>query len=67
MLYNIDTTAALLTWTFYLFSENRDIEEKCVEEARKHLTGVDDKDIPSAANKLTYIKQCLKESLRLFP
>jgi len=67
MIAGRDTTAALLTWTFYLFSENRDIEEKCVEEARKHLTGVDDKDIPSAANKLTYIKQCLKESLRLFP
>lgn len=61
-----ETTANALTWTFYLLSQNRKIEEKLVEELestfnRNDTPTVD--DIP----KLKFTEKVLRESMRLYP
>jgi len=61
-----ETTANALTWTFYLLSQNREIEQKMVEELesifdREGTPSVD--DIP----KLKFTEKVLRESMRLYP
>jgi cytochrome P450 len=60
-----ETTANLLTWTWYLLSQNNDADEKLRVELSNVLTGrspiID--DIP----RLRYTEAVLAESMRLFP
>jgi len=61
-----ETTANALTWTFYLLSQNPEIEKKIVEELeskfeRDCTPSVD--DIP----KLKFTEKVLRESMRLYP
>jgi cytochrome P450 len=61
-----ETTANALTWTFYLLSQNPDIEKKLLVELLNVIDGnrtptVD--DIP----KLTFTEKVLRESMRLYP
>jgi cytochrome P450 len=60
-----ETTANLLTWTWYLLSQNNDADEKLRIELNDVLNGrsptID--DIPS----LKYTEAVLAESMRLFP
>jgi cytochrome P450 len=61
-----ETTANALTWTFYLISQNREIEKKLVEE----LVSIFDKDsAPSVEDipKLKFTEKVLRESMRLYP
>jgi cytochrome P450 len=60
-----DTTAILLTWTFYLLSQNPDVETKLIEEIDTVLKG----EAPSWENlkHLTYLQKVLDETLRLYP
>jgi cytochrome P450 len=61
-----ETTANALTWTFYLLSQNPNIDAKLLEELKSVIgdtRAVTVKDIP----KLEYTEKVLRESMRLFP
>lgn len=60
-----DTTAVLLTWTFYYLSLHPDVEEKIIDE----ISNVIGNDELNAKNikKLNYLKYVLQEVLRLRP
>jgi cytochrome P450 len=60
-----DTTAILLTWTFYLLSQHPDVETKLVEEIDTVLQG----KAPTweSLKQLTYLHKVLEETLRLYP
>ena len=60
-----ETTANALTFTFYLLSQHRDVEERLHAELREVLGG----RIPTAEDveRLTYTRMVLSESMRLYP
>jgi cytochrome P450 len=65
-----ETTANALTWTFYLLSENPEVEHKLYGELRSVLGANDNasrsptvEDIP----KLEYTEKVFRESMRLYP
>lgn len=60
-----ETTANALTWTFYLLSQNPEVEAKLHEELERVLQGRTPglTDVPN----LTYTEMVLKESMRLYP
>src|SRR5919202_3721853 len=70
-----ETTAYALTWTFYLLSQNQDVETKLHNEINSVLgdgSGGDDNvgnRIPTADDipKLQYTEKVLRESMRLYP
>jgi cytochrome P450 len=60
-----ETTANLLSWTWYLLATHPDVEAKVLNELDAVLVG----RLPSAADvpQLTYTEQVLLESMRLYP
>jgi cytochrome P450 len=60
-----ETTATLLTWTWYLLSRHPEVEEKLVEELDLVLAG----RAPVMADlaKLPYTEMVIREALRLYP
>jgi cytochrome P450 len=60
-----ETTALTLTWSWYLLSQHRRVEEKLVSEWQHVLGG----RMPSAEHlpRLTYTAAVIAESMRLFP
>jgi len=60
-----ETTANALTWTWYLLSQNPDVEARFQAEVDRLPTG----KLPSADDLplLTYTEKVLTESMRLFP
>src|SRR5207248_3122228 len=60
-----ETTANALTWTFYLLSQNPDVEKKFHAELDEILGNnpVTPEDYP----RLKYTENILAESMRLFP
>jgi cytochrome P450 len=68
-----ETTANALTWTFYLLSQNQDVERKLHDEINSVLGDSSDNSvgnrIPSANDitKLQYTEKVLRESMRLYP
>ena len=60
-----ETTALALTWTFYLLAKHPDIERKVLDEIR-HVTGGTQVE-PTHVAGLTYTRQVLQESMRMFP
>lgn len=65
MLAGHETSAVSLTWTFYLLSQYPEIEERLCEELETKLNGA-----PATSSdlaELTYLKQVVQESLRLYP
>ena len=70
-----ETTANALTWTFYLLSQNQDVETKLHNEINSVLGdgsgGYDNvgNRIPTADDipKLQYTEKILRESMRLYP
>jgi len=60
-----DTTAILLTWTFYLLAIHKDKEDKLIEEIERVLAGEE----PSydKVKEMPYLKAVLDETLRLYP
>jgi cytochrome P450 len=60
-----ETTANALTWTWYLLSQNPDVEAKLHEEVDRVLGG----RLPILADmrQLEYTEMVLKESMRLYP
>ena len=61
-----ETTANALTWTFYLLSQNPNIEEKLLYELR---TVIDNNRTPTVYDipKLKFTDKILRESMRLYP
>jgi cytochrome P450 len=67
-----ETTSNALTWTFYLLSQNQDIETKLHNEIDSVLGHSSDNNIgrtPTADDipKLQYTEKVLRESMRLYP
>lgn len=60
-----ETTAATLTWAFYLLARHPEIEERTRAEVSRVLNG----RMPSFADlpKLVYLQQVINEVLRLYP
>jgi cytochrome P450 len=60
-----ETTAAAITWAFYLLSEHPEVEERLRDELEMILNGRGPTfaDLP----KLTYTQQVINEVLRLYP
>ena len=60
-----ETTANVLSWTWYLLGQNQEVEEKLVEELGSVLGG----RVPTPADlpRLTYTDAVLRESMRLYP
>jgi cytochrome P450 len=68
-----ETTANALTWTFYLLSQNQDVEMKLHDEINSVLGDSSGNNvgnrIPTADDipKLQYTEKVLRESMRLYP
>ena len=60
-----ETTALTLTWTWYLLTQHREVEEKLHAEIYQVLAGraPELSDLP----RLTFCDQVIKESMRLYP
>ena len=60
-----ETTAASMTWAFYLLSQHPEIEERLRAELKMVLNG----RVPTVADlaQLTYTQQVIQEILRLYP
>jgi cytochrome P450 len=60
-----ETTAMVLTWTWYLLSQHPDVEEKLVSEVSRVLRG----RAPTVADlaQLPYTEMVVRESMRLYP
>ncbi|KAI8955153.1 cytochrome p450 monooxygenase [Xylaria longipes] len=61
-----ETTATLLSGTFYLLGSHPDILAKLVHEVRTSFKSEDEIDLISV-NGLSYMLACLNESFRLYP
>ncbi len=70
-----ETTANALTWTYYLISQNPQIEKKMIEEIDLVVSyngeNKDDKAVKTPKvkdlSKLKYVEKVLRESLRMYP
>jgi cytochrome P450 len=60
-----DTTAAALTWTWYLLATHPDVDERMQQELRQVLGDRD--PVPDDWHRLIYTGMVLEESLRLYP
>jgi cytochrome P450 len=60
-----ETTAAALTWTWYLVSQHPEVAEQLQAEADR--TGAAEPMALSAAEGMSFTHQVLQESLRLYP
>jgi cytochrome P450 len=60
-----ETTAATMTWAFYLLSRHPEVQERVREELQEVLGG----RVPTFTDlqKLTYTQQVINEVLRLYP
>jgi len=60
-----ETTASTLNWTWYLLSQNLEVEEKLSRELKNSIGGEfpEINDLP----KFTYTRQVIDEALRLYP
>lgn len=66
MIASYDTILSSTIWFFYNMSINPDIQEKLFEE----LSDFDEEDesvIACQVNRLTFLDQCVKENLRIYP
>ncbi|KAH9904978.1 n-alkane-inducible cytochrome P450 [Xylariomycetidae sp. FL2044] len=59
-----DTTASLLSSTFFMLAKHPDIWDKL---RRDVLDNYEEPLTPDAVNKMTYVRDVLRETLRLFP
>lgn len=62
---NRDTTAMLLTWTFYFLANHPDVERRVLDEIREKLG--DDEPTWTNVKSMVFTKQVLQETLRMYP
>ena len=60
-----ETTANALSFTLFLLAKNEDVQEKAFQELSKVEVLQD--DIMATITALPYIKQCIEETMRLYP
>lgn len=60
-----ETTAAALTWTWYLLVRDPPIHDRLHERAT--AADLSDGFSPAAADDLQYVKQCVQEAMRIYP
>jgi cytochrome P450 len=60
-----ETTASTLNWTWYLLSQDSQVEEKLSRELN-HLLGSESPELGDLP-KFTYTRQVIEEALRLYP
>lgn len=60
-----ETTAATMTWAFYMLSQNPDVKAKLIEEVDRVLGS----RLPTLADlrDLPYTEQIIKETMRMYP
>lgn len=56
-----------MTFCLHEFSQNQEIQEKARRNIQEVLTRYDGKITYEALNEMTYLEQCINESLRKFP
>ncbi|XP_062570523.1 cytochrome P450 4F12-like [Saccostrea cucullata] len=63
-----DTTTSAMCWTLYLLAKHPEHQDLCQREIDKLLKDRDNKDLEwTDLSKLSYLTQCIKESMRLYP
>lgn len=63
-----DTVSSGITFTLYCLSKHRDVQEKIMEEQKSILGENLDRDLQYfELQKMKYLEQVIKESLRLYP
>lgn len=60
-----ETTAIALSWTFYLLSQNPEVESRLVSELESVLDGKP--PTPADLSRLPYLEATVDESLRIYP
>ena len=65
MLAGHETSATALSWTFYLLSKNRKVEQQLREEIKEKLKG--ENPTHKTIQDLPYLKQVVQEAMRLYP
>jgi cytochrome P450 len=60
-----ETTALLLSWTWYLLAQHPDVEARLLAELRTVLNGRD--PTPADLPRLPYAERIITESMRLYP
>lgn len=63
MLAGVETSAVALSWSLYILAEKPDIQARLREE----LAELGDDIAYSELEKLTYLDNFIKESLRVYP
>ncbi|VEN51325.1 unnamed protein product [Callosobruchus maculatus] len=66
-LVGVDTTSIAIASTMYQLSQNMDKQEKLFEELKEALPNQDSKVTAAAQEKMTYLRACIKETLRMYP
>ncbi|ORE13712.1 cytochrome P450 [Rhizopus microsporus] len=61
-----ETTSATLAFTFYEFARNPSVQQKVLQEIADAGITHDKIPSPEQINKLRYLRQCMKETLRLY-
>jgi cytochrome P450 len=59
-----ETTANAVSWTLYLLSEQRELQDEVAAEATKAVSGGEGPDLPE---RLPLLRMVFEESLRLYP
>ncbi|KAL9965314.1 hypothetical protein ACROYT_G029095 [Oculina patagonica] len=62
----VETTSTTLVWLLYNLARNPGVQEKVYEEVTS-LVGPHGDFTPESFSKLSYLKACVKESMRLHP
>ncbi|CAG0884942.1 unnamed protein product, partial [Darwinula stevensoni] len=63
----IDTTSNTVAFTMFHLAKNPEKQEKLYEEVKKVLPSKDMPITPKVLNELSFVKACIKETLRLNP
>lgn len=61
-----ETNATLLVSIASILAEHPEIQQKVADEVRSTFTN-EDELTTSSVNKLTYLRACINEAMRLFP
>lgn len=63
-----DTTTSGMCWTLYLLAKHPEHQRECQREIDELMEGRENRDLQwSDLPKLSYLTQCIKESMRLYP